>query len=84
MDLEDRGFNFEKAPWVPRLIGALVAMKLDAVLCKLTRVPWKQWFDVPRSLLHMALPPVDASIFFEGQVVDGDDLPWSPASLVPS
>jgi hypothetical protein len=84
MDLEDQGFNFDKAPWVPRFVEPLVTMNLDTVLCELTCVPWKRWFDVPRLLLHMELLPVYASIFLESQVVDGGDLPWSPASLVPS
>jgi len=84
MDLEDRGFKFDKAPWVPRLVEPLVAMKLDTVLCQPTGLPWKRWFDVPWFLLHMAVPSVYASVFLESQVVDGGDLPWSPASLGPS
>jgi hypothetical protein len=84
MDLEDRDFNFDQAPWFSRLIEPLVAMKLDSVLCQPTRVPWKRRFDIPRFLLHKALPPAYASIFLEGQVVDGDDLPWYLAPLVPS
>jgi hypothetical protein len=84
LDLEARGLNFDKAPWFSRFIGDLVTIKLGSVLCQRTRVPWKRWFDVPRFLLRMVLPPVYASIFLESQVVDGGDLPWSPASLVPS
>jgi hypothetical protein len=33
MDLEDSGFNFDKATWFSRLVEALVTRKLDSVLC---------------------------------------------------
>jgi hypothetical protein len=44
MHLEDHGFHFDKAPRVPRHVESLVTMKLDALLCQPTGLPWKLWF----------------------------------------
>jgi hypothetical protein len=64
--------------------GSLVTRKLDTVLCQPAVPPWKRWPDVPSFLLHMGGLPVYASISLGSQVVDDDDLPGSPGSLVPS
>ena len=55
MHLEDRGIYFDKAPWVPRHVESLVAMKLDALLYQPTGLPWKRWFR--RSMVPSVLGP---------------------------
>jgi hypothetical protein len=69
MDLEGHSFNFDNAPWFPRFVEPLVAMKLDTVLCQPTGLSWKRCFDVPRFLLHMTLLPDNASIFLETKLL---------------
>jgi hypothetical protein len=88
MDLEGHGLNFDNAPWSPRFVEPLVAMKLDAVWCQPAGMPWKRYFDVPRFLLHMTLLPDNASIFLETKLLmtticQGIEHAWCLADYTP-